>query len=93
MRKEMKTYNEVYAPRYDVFYRDAANENDPLGRLEMKSFPMMKGDPDHKAFNDAIAFADVISNGGNEDCTIESRRYDKAKNRWDIERVWPNKTN
>ena len=80
----MKTYNEVYAPRYDVFYRDADNE------IEMKTFPMEKGDPDHKAFNDAIAFAEVISGGGNEDCTIESRRYDKDKRRWDIERVWPN---
>ena len=57
--------------------------------LNHKAFPMVKGDPDHKAFNDAIVFAGVVMGNGNG-VRIESRQFNDKRNAWDIEQVWPN---
>ena len=54
-----------------------------------KAFPMVKGDPDHKAFNDAIVFAGVVMGNG-DGVRIESRQFNDKRNAWDIEQVWPN---
>ena len=56
--------------------------------INFKAFPMVKGDPDHKAFDDAIGFADVIVRT-ESDVRIESRNRNDRYG-WDIEQVWPN---
>ena len=57
--------------------------------LNFKAFPIVKGEPDHSAFNDAIGFADVIRKTTVLDVRIEWRKRND-RDGWDIEQVWPN---
>ena len=57
--------------------------------LNFKAFPMVKGEPDHRAFNDAIDFAGVVRRTIVFDVRIECRKRND-RDGWDIEQVWPN---
>ena len=59
--------------------------------INFKAFPMVKGQPDHKAFNDAIGYADVVRNT-ESDVRIECRKRND-RDGWDIEQIWPNENN
>ena len=56
--------------------------------INFKAFPMVKGEPDHRAFNDAIVCAGIISDT-ETDVRIECRKRND-RDGWDIEQVWPN---